>query len=134
MQLVAERITDQIVTDSSTVRQTKGGPRLLTNMQTLDRGDAAVTDSELVWVGEGLDGSTERLDRDQVQILDVIGVLRVGLGPGRSLRDARKTIPSVTLIVSTGGGIGKVENAMIDAGLIEPLASVIPSKLSHYSS
>src|SRR5690606_36275128 len=130
MQLVPVVRTIDIVTDTSTVRKTEGLTSLLTHRDTGDRRGRTIARGERVRISEGLDGTVELLGRDQVQVLDVVRVLRVRLRTGRRLGDGRKTVPSVSCVVDTLR-VGQVEDASVDAGLIETLADLVPNELGH---
>src|SRR5690606_26862271 len=110
MQLVPVVRTIDIVTDTSTVRKTEGLTSLLTHRDTGDRRGRTIARGERVRISEGLDGTVELLGRDQVQVLDVVRVLRVRLRTGRRLGDGRKTVPSVSGVVDTLR-VGQVEDA-----------------------
>src|SRR5690606_37928621 len=86
--------------------------------------------AELLRIRERLDRAAELLGRDQVQVLDVVRVLRVGLSAGRSLGDGGESVPGETGRVGSRS-IRKVEDTVVDTGLIEALADLVPNELGH---
>src|SRR5690606_35585020 len=124
VQLVPVVGTVNVVADAGTVRQPEGLARLLTDRHTSHRSRRATALSELVRVGERLDRPAELLGRDEVEVLDVVRVLRVGLGARRRLGDGRQTVPSNTRRVSTVR-VPQVEDPAVDAGLVVPLTDLI---------
>src|SRR5690606_10551643 len=104
--------------------------RLLTHVDTSSGSRGAVALSELLGVGEGLDRRAELLGGDEVEVLDVVRILRVRLGAGGRLGDGNKPVPSHTRVV-VAGLIAKVEDAVVDTGLVESLANLVPSDSSH---
>jgi hypothetical protein len=127
MQLVTVICTFQIVTKPCAVGQTEEPPTLLADVDARLRLFRAIALTELVRVGVGLDRRAEQLERDEVQVLDVVCVRRVGLGTRRRLGDGRQTVPSEALVVGTGI-VREIEDAAVDAGLVPTLADVIPGR------
>src|SRR5690606_12471019 len=133
VQLVSVIRTLGVVTDPSTVRETEGTTRLPTEGETVDRRSRAVALLELVRVGERLDGGVELLGRDQVEVHLVVRALLVGLGARGALGTAGKTVPGHTGVVLTLH-VREVEDTVIDAGLVDLLAGLVPGKLTHSAS
>ena len=79
----------EIVADQSPVSKAKDTTTLLTNQNTRLGLCSTIALSECVGVRERLDGRSELLRRQQIQVLDVIGILRVGLCATRRLRNSR---------------------------------------------
>ena len=106
------------------------GTTLLVESETRRRLEGPVTDPELVRVREGLDRATQLLRTTQVEVLDVVGVLWVGLGARGRVRHGDEPIPRNACTVDTAGGCGE-EDAAVNASLKLALARPIPGQNSH---
>lgn len=131
MNLVTVIGSDEIVADERTVREPERTTNLLGELNTADE-SGTVALSEGLRVGEGFDGGTELLRRDEVQVLDVVRVLRIGLSTRGRLGDNGEAVPSMTLGVNAGV-VWDVQNTVIDASLVETLANLVPRNCNHVS-
>src|SRR5699024_11133882 len=122
VKLVAVIVCIHIVTDKGAEGNTEGTTLLLGNSDAWDRGCGTITESELVWVGVGLDGSTELLSRHEVQVLHVVRVDRGWLCAGGGLVDSGQTVPGYTGAVCVLRGRVGVEDAVINASLVLAIA------------
>src|SRR5690606_146752 len=125
--LVTVVLTLGVVTDLGAVRQTELLTSLLTHSHTRNWSSRTVTLRELVGVGEGLDGCTELFSREEVEVLNVVSILRRSLSTRRRLGNGRQTIPNHTLRVGSRAA-GRVENAVVDTSLVTALTSLVPFK------
>ena len=132
MKLVPVVRTVGVVTQTSTVSETEALTSLLPDRNTGLRISGTITLSESRRIGERLNGATELLSRDQVQVLDVVCVLGRSLSTRRGLGNGRKTVPGVARVVDA---IGRdVQDTLINTGLKQALAHVIPSENCHFDS
>ena len=119
-------LTLRVVTEERTVAETEGLTSLLTDEHTGNGLCSAVALAKLLRVGVRLDGATELLGGRQRKVLDVVRVDRRSLCARRCLGDGRKTIPRVASGVRAGGR--DVQDAVIDTGLVKPVAGLVPGK------
>jgi hypothetical protein len=133
VKLVTVFLTKDVVTKTSSIRKTKHLSGLLTNRNTRLRSNQTIELSKLVRIGERLERGTELLSRDKVEVLNVVCVDSVGLGPTRTLCDSSKTVPSNASSIDTGN-IRNVENAVVYTSLIKTFSDLIPNKCGHGSS
>ncbi len=130
MQLVRVVGAVDVGTEPGAVGQTEDLAVLLTDRDTGLRRGGAVALGEGVRVGEGVDGAAEVLVGDEVEVLQVVGVLRGRRRTGRLLGDAGQAAPGVAVDVGAEA-VRNVQDAAIDTGLVETVSDLVPSELAH---
>src|SRR5690606_20218183 len=80
VQLVAVGVTLNVVSEQRTVSEAERLARLLTELKARNRLSGTVALRELVGVRKRLDSGAILLVRGEVQVLDVVGILRRSLG------------------------------------------------------
>jgi len=130
VQLVSEVGAVNVITDAGTVGQAEDLPGLLTDCDAGGRLSGTVALGELFRVGEGFDGCTKVFCRNEVEVLDVVRVLGACFSARGRLGNRHKAVPCEPGVVHSEVG-GNVEDSVIDAGLIDPLASLVPNKFGH---
>lgn len=121
----------EIVAQPCAVAQTEAPATLLPDGHTRSRNGRTVALHELVGIGERLDRAAELLGRDEVEILDVVGVLRIGIRPTRRLGHRGQPVPRHAGVIDAGDGVGEIQDAAIDTGFEKPLADLVPLKGCH---
>src|SRR5580765_6062041 len=93
MKLIAMLRSVHIIADSRPITHTEHLPTLLSNGHTGRRKGRTIALSKLIWIGEGLDSTAKLFSRDQIQILNVVRILRRRFGTRRRFGDSRETMP-----------------------------------------
>ena len=129
MQLVAMTIAVNVVTDNSSITQTKDLTSLLTNLHALGDRCRTIALRKLLGISIGFDRAAKVLGRHQVQILDVICIQRSSLGTRGRFSNSGQTVPSNALGIYAVSR--NVQNTMIYASFIQTLTSLIPNNFRH---
>ena len=125
-------VTIGVVTNNSTIAQAKGLTSLLADLHTSSDLGRAITLGELIGIGISLDGSAEGLSRTHGQVLDVVSVQISSLSASRTLGNTSQTVPSITFGILIGL-IQMIQDATVYTGLIQTLASLVPSNFESHN-
>ena len=122
--------TLRVVTNQSTIAKAESFTGLLTDSNTLRQNRRAIALLKLNRIGKSLDRETKLLSRSQVQVFDVVGILRIALSARGGFVDSRQAIPSNAGAISAAGSDG-IQNATVYASFVQTLASSIPGQFRH---
>ena len=124
-------ISINIVAHKSTIAKTKDFTILLTDNDAtaINEISRTITLGKLIGVSISLNGATELLGRNQVQILNVIGINSSRFSTTRTLGNSGQTVPSNALRI-LAGIIEKVKHTPVNTSFVKFLTSLVPNKLS----
>nr|DAQ77767.1 MAG TPA: hypothetical protein [Caudoviricetes sp.] len=131
VQLVAVIDASGIIADLGAVRETKLATSLLADGNASSRSGLAIARSELRRIGESLDGGTEFLGRGQGQVLNIVSILRRSFSARRRFSNTGQTVPSDAVFIPASIGLHRIQNTMINTGLISTFAGLIPNNSCH---
>jgi len=123
--LIAMLLAVHIVADQSAVAQAEDLARLLADGHTGGDFRGSVAGLELGGIGISLHSGAEVLRAHKVQVLDIVGVLRVGLSTGGALVDGGQAVPGHAGAILAVAPHGE-DDAAVQTGFKETLADLVP--------